>query len=244
MNAGLHYYLWSTFGHGDKISSVLYLLGLPVAGVAIYKTNRWSYPIYLFIASAMLISNYLTWLRFPQYFGLGPLILSYLVNLGVVSYFLIPAVRNVYFNPRVRWWESKPRYDVEIPSHAKMGEIDSFGTIQNISEGGLFVQTDAILLAGNEIEITFACNGKQYKVPGKVVYPRHAPPPGYGVQFQLTPEVAHEMKDCIKTLKHSGAHERTGNSNPWQEFKSWFVTVVSTGKGLVPSTGPSSQPKM
>ena len=234
MNAGLEYYLSTTFSSDNWIGSLIYLSGFPVAGVAIYKTNRWSYPIYLFVISSMLVWNYLTWLRYPQYFGLGSLIFSYLVNLTVVSYFLIPAVRNVYFNPRVRWWEVKPRYDVEIPSKTKMGEIDSTGVIQNISEGGVFVETGAILLTGNEIEISFGSNGKQFTIPGKVVYPRHAEPKGYGVQFFHTPESAHELKDYIKTLKAAGAHERLGNLSAWEEFKAWFFTVLSTGKGLVP----------
>ena len=241
MNLGLAQYLISAFGRGDLVSSAFYLFALPVAGVAIYRTNRWSYPIYLSIISLMMVLNFLTWLNFPEYFGLGSLILSYTINLGVVSYFLIPEVRNVYFNPRIRWWESKPRYDVEIPASTQMGEIHRAGVIQNISEGGAFIQTDSTFLAGNEIALTFEPRGKKFALSGKVIYPRNELPKGYGIQFNLSHQEARELKDFIQELKLLGAHERLGDSGAWAEFKDWFVTAVSTGQGLVPKSRKKSR---
>lgn len=234
LNAGLRYYLIVTFLHGDKFGPILYLLGYPIAGIAIYKTNRWSYPIFFFIMTAMMVSNFMTWRQFPQFFNFASLLFTYVINFAVVSYFLIPQVRSVYFNPRLRWWETKPRYDVEIPTQIIVGEAASTGTIQNISEGGMFLESPMLLLLGNEIQLGFVSQGNEIKIPGKIVHVREADPRGYGVQFIHTPESASLLKENVKLIKKSGAHERIGNVSLWQEFKSWFVTVLSSGKGLVP----------
>jgi hypothetical protein len=241
LGAGLHYYLFTTFSHGQTLSSICYFLGFPIAGLAIYKTNRWSYPIFLSVMVWALYANFLTWRAFPHQFGLSSMIGADLVNLAVVSYFLIPAVRGVYFNPRLRWWETKPRYDVSFPGSLQMGGRAAPGVVQNIAEGGAFVESSIDVENRDLVELIFTEQSKEYKVEAVVVRVREIEPRGYGLQFLHTPDSAQHMRFLIRQIRDSGAHERVGDVNLWQEFKSWFVTTIKTGKGLVPDLKTSAK---
>ncbi len=234
MNWSVYWYLHTAFMAGNKAIVALYLFGFPVAGVAIYKTNRWSYPIFLVVMFAMMTVNTVSWRQYPQYFSLLSLLFTYFVNLSVVTYFLIPEVRSIYFNPRLRWWETKPRYDVDLPVRLQCGEVVSSGMIQNLSEGGCFIESDVILLLGNRIDLSFSTQAKDIKITGETVHVRDSDVRGYGVQFVHDAQSAQLLKETIRLTKKSGAQERIGNVSFWEEFKSWFVTAVSTGEGLIP----------
>jgi hypothetical protein len=242
-NVSMSSYWNSTFQTGQWLSMLAYLLSLPVAGIAIFKTKRWSYPVFLSIMGWALYSNFLSWHEFPQYFGTASLLFTYAINIGVMSYFLIPEVREVYFNPRLRWWETKPRYDISIPTALHCLDREGDGTLVNVSEGGAFVETPMILFFGSEVQISFQSlgqsPGKTIYVKSKVVHVRRAKPAGYGLECVHTVGSFAEMKEFVREVKNSGALERMGNVSLTEEFFSWSKTVLRTGQGLIPNAGKS-----
>jgi hypothetical protein len=138
-------YLQNIFHANGAWKSALVYSSMPVAGVCIFLMKKWSYPLFLSILAFMFYSNYETWREYPDVFNLPNLLFAYALNLGIVTYFLLPAVREVYFNPRLRWWEAKPRYSVNLASEVECSTGPRKSVVTNISEGGAFVKTSKAL---------------------------------------------------------------------------------------------------
>ncbi len=77
-------------------------------------------------------------------------LLIYCVSLG---YFINPRVRHLYFDPKLRWWRTKPRYETHISFIARNGEDWQYPIMRNISEGGCFVETPHLFEVGTKIAI-------------------------------------------------------------------------------------------
>jgi hypothetical protein len=110
-----------------------------IAGIAVFSVRKWSYPVFLV---SML------WITFQMLRTFSPhlhiteliftIILPILFNFLYVSYILLPKVRAAYYDPGLRWWETKPRYVFSTAIKFTIdGEVID-GKMTNISEGGLF----------------------------------------------------------------------------------------------------------
>src|SRR5690606_15636441 len=72
----------------------------------------------------------------------SPFLYNYVIALTAVAvflYFLSPTVRETFFDRRVRWWETKARYNVLIPCWIQSGGDEIQTDILNISHSGAFV---------------------------------------------------------------------------------------------------------
>lgn len=63
------------------------------------------------------------------------------IYLFSLSYFINPRIRHLYFDPKLRWWRTKPRFETYLPLIVKRGEQWDYPTMRNISEGGCFIET-------------------------------------------------------------------------------------------------------
>jgi hypothetical protein len=208
----------------------------PIAGIAIFAIKKWSYPVFLAVSVTTFYGNYQNWVHYPQVMSLAFLVGLYVFNIALVSYFLLPAVRAPYFNKRLRWWESKPRYLVNL-----RGDLTGdFGkkkcVITDLSEGGLFLQTTRKLEQGEVITVETQLFHRQVSFLGKVVYFRNSPEKGYGVQFSdQSPENRRALRQLVRGLRLIGVPERNGAPNLAEDFIEWARLVASTGRGLVPT---------
>ncbi len=148
----------------------------PIAGVAIFLIKRWSLGIFLLIELWVLIANIGPLKSFflnEQYLIFGSIILFSILNIIVVVYFMVPAVNSLYFDPRMRWWESSLRYTVSVPCNILLNETETEGyltDIINISDTGLFItQIDGIKIIG-PIIIQFNMFGDLFRITGEVVH--------------------------------------------------------------------------
>lgn len=68
-----------------------------------------------------------------------------LIHLGVyllgVSYFINPQIRRLYFDPKLRQWRTKRRFETHGPAIIQKGEKYTYPILRNISEGGCFLET-------------------------------------------------------------------------------------------------------
>lgn len=213
--------------------SLFYLFVLPpIMGIAAYAMKKWSY--YVFVAGA-------TWMLFHN-FGLvreGNIPLSYAIaiyigNVGFVSYFLLPRVNAPYMNPRLRWWESKPRFLVDWPCRVS-GSISC--RVQDFSEGGVFVTSAEAIAMDQVIEIRMSTMSDEIvTLKAKPVFSRPVQSGlGYGLQFvELDKTLTKRLSNLSKELKRSGTSARNGKDDSWTAFKSWAVRLATTGQGLLP----------
>lgn len=204
----------------------------PVAGYAIFAMKIWSYPVFASILAWSFHLNYSTYLEYPTHFTLPMLVVAYVINLGVVSYFLIPAVRAGYFNPRLRWWESKPRYEVQWDVEAETLQGHTLGRISNISEGGAFVVLKQPVTAGDLIKLYFSFHHLELEVLGKVA---HLSTKGAGIQFDFPTRKSKKHLQNLVQVLHRLDFPCQRVSNSWlDDFRFWASRLVKTGRGWVP----------
>ncbi len=206
---------------------------LPIAGIAIYSVKKWSYPVFISIIGWTIYSNYEVWRAHPDTMTLPVTLFTYGANLAIVSYFLIPAVRAAYFNPRLRWWENKPRYKVNLEGMIKGAFGETPAEVVNLSEGGAFVSTSAELQPEDKVDLHFNVFDRVFGIEGRVVY-RLGSRNAYGVQFILTPEIYANLKRVTQGLERMGVQRQPEKVLLYQSLREWAKTLVTTGKGLVP----------
>lgn len=210
-----------------------------IAAIAIYACKKWSFYVYMLAITTLFVFSYVGFQSKNGDLGMTALIAVYLINITVVVYFLIPAVRNIYFDRRMRWWEVKPRYNCNFSAKWNFEDNDVIheGEVGNISVNGLFLKSEIYPRDEDmvEIEIPFD-NGKDVKFSGKVVFHSTAGKIGFGVQFnhdKLSKQAATEITNDLdaKGMKAPGIQLR-----PEDSLTFWLRTLVTTGKGLIPKS--------
>ena len=94
----------------ENLKTLLVFVLVPLAGaVLIYICKKWSYILYIVLMTIPFGYSLLSYLKNATFGMTVALVVFYFVNMLVIGYFLLPAVRRLYFDPRMRWWETKPR---------------------------------------------------------------------------------------------------------------------------------------
>jgi len=207
---------------------------LPLAGLAIYSCKKWSYPIFLTIALWTVYSNVSFWSDSAHAFPGVILAISVILDVLFVSYFLIPAVRTTYFDARVRWWEQKPRYIVDIPTSLTQSDQPSqTALIRDIAEGGVFLESKATLDPKIPVHLSFSVSEQLAEVIGTLVYHRSGEHSGYGIKFNLTPDSSRAIQAITRILEKNNTPTRL-TVNLKADFALWFSRFIKSGKGLIP----------
>lgn len=216
------------------------IVGPIAAGVAIYACKKWSFYVYIAIISYMFVFSYSGYQSKAESLSLLPVLLVYLINISVVAYFLIPAVRNVYFDRRMRWWEVQARYKCNIPAQW-WNEGDSAkysGVIGNLSENGLFLKSDET--PGDQVNVVVSVDGKDVEVKGKTIIHKSIEALGFGVQFEHSKESKKMIRSIVENLEQHGERSNPIVIRPEDSFSFWVRTLVTTGKGLLPKNDKRS----
>jgi hypothetical protein len=209
---------------------------MPIAGFGILRMKKWSYLVAFAAMGWSLIAN----IRHLQYtmhtHSTFVLVLVYGLQAALVLYFLLPSVRTTYFNPRVRWWEAKPRFQLKIPCDLKVHHQTTEGAVLNVSQGGVFIQVKKGFNVGDMVGIQFSILEQKFDVYGKFVHEREI---GngvycYGVQFNHNAETWKRFHNLTKALELLEFQERAAIPAPVMSLWGWFVTLLKTGKGITP----------
>ena len=73
--------------------------------------------------------------------GIIPLFIHIAIYCASLVYFINPRVRHLYFDPKLRWWRTKPRYETHIPFMMRHDKDWQYPILRNISEGRCFIET-------------------------------------------------------------------------------------------------------
>ncbi len=207
-------------------------VGLPVlAGLCIYICKKWSYYIYLACIATILVSNIFSFITHMNYLNLFLLLVVLLIDIFVVGYFMVPSVRKIYMDPRMRWWESKPRYFYDMTAQIDGSSVQ----ITNISAGGLLFNSNYEFEVGKDFELQWTDNGVNYKVIGEVVYRVEKMSKIHnGLKFRDNETDKLKLKGLIDGLQRDG--KIISDRLPTKEdgFVPWLKKVMTSGKGLVP----------
>lgn len=159
----------------------------PLAGILLIRIRKWTYfafmSLLIYIVYGILSYEKYTW----PYYSDSPFFYHYAIvfsSLGVFIYFLMPRVREPFFNNRVRWWETKARYPVNIECGLKNESLALVSEILNLSLTGAFIKEDARVKVGDKLNIDFTYLGTQVSLPIEIVSQHKVGAhEGFGVKF-------------------------------------------------------------
>jgi hypothetical protein len=185
-------------------------LVFPIAGLLLIKIRRFSYfafmSLLVYIFYGILTYESYTW----PYYSKTPFLYNYVVvfaALGVFVYFLMPRVREPFFNQRVRWWETKARYPVNLECGLK-SETQAFASeILNLSLTGAFIKDSPYLKEGDRLTMEFTYDGNTISIPAEIVHRNVASgKEGFGVKFHYKSFRQNvQMSQIINNIKRSKA---------------------------------------
>jgi hypothetical protein len=177
-----------------------------IAGYGLWEMRRWSWFVYiasqgLIIAeTAVIVFKYAE--NHHKLFAFGISIVFQLALIKRVSgEIFVP-----YLFPRIRWWESNPRYKLSaITQITRKNRPIEEGEILDISAAGCFIksrneveQDEAITLSFKMLGETIQCNGfVVWLTESAVIHPK-----GFGVKFaELTKPQKRSLRVLSKKLK-------------------------------------------
>jgi len=120
-------------------------------------------------------------------------LLSLFIHISIygvsLAYFINPRIRHLYFDPKMRWWRTKRRFETHLPLLMNHDSQWYYPILQNISEGGCFVQTPHLLDLNSVIQIAIPLpiplNVSVIKAEGEVRWISKNPlRQGMGIQFK------------------------------------------------------------
>ncbi len=208
-----------------------------VGGVAIYACKKWSLYLYFATILSVAIFSYSSYVEKMNSVSLAALLFVYFVNAVVVSYFLIPAVRSIYFDRRLRWWEVQPRYKCHFSCDwgFKSGHLNRKGQISNISEDGLFLKSKASAQDKDKIYLTLHTSAhSRLSITAHVVVHDSVEIVGFGVKFHHSGESRKRFKALIRDLEAAGMRISSKGARPEDRLTYWIRTLFKSGQGLVP----------
>jgi hypothetical protein len=214
-----------------------------IAAVSIYCVRKWSYPVFLVTMFWITLKMFYTFsAHLPFIELLFTILFPMIINIIFVSYILLPNVRAAYYDPRLRWWETKPRYLFSTEVKIELDGQEFEGKMTNISEGGLFSIINSPIGPDSVVKVTFEILETKMELAAKIVYQK---PDGlsHGLQFfNLTREQKKNLKIIMARLAKD-KYEETRPVPVWTEdLTKWFKTLIHTGKGLVPELPQRQNP--
>lgn len=205
-----------------------------MAGLMIYICRKWSLLTYVTIMVSLAFVSYNSYATRWDLFNPTPLIVAYTLNIGFVIYFLLPAVRSVYLDPRLRWWETSPRYQTDIHCVFSAGDFLGSGNIGNFSQSGLFLKSEKIPADHAMIKIEFTYDGLPCQFQGQVIHHAKLISKGFGVQFTHSPPSKKTAKALADRLQLKGLLMPGRTFTAEDTFRWWLRQLVRTGQGLMP----------
>ncbi len=162
---------------------------LPISqGVFIFYAKRFGYYAVLVLAAFSIYLNVQEWTVAKDVITLPILLGVTSTNVALIVYLLLPNVRVVFMNSRLRWWETPPRYIVSMK--AQVSKEDGHAkpaTITDLSVGGAGILVESELYQqGDTILLTFEHDNTTILMRALAVYGRGDSTGGhrYGLEWQ------------------------------------------------------------
>lgn len=125
--------------------------------------------------------------------GVASLLTHLSIYVVSIAYFIHPRVRRLYFDPKMHWWKTKPRFDTHAAALCRLSTGHwTYPVLRNLSAGGCFLETGVAPSTGEIVEVRipvpFAADVAVLQSRGEVRWvSRKADRIGYGVKFLEMP---------------------------------------------------------
>lgn len=185
------------------VPNLEFWLLFPLAGLALISIRTWSFPIFIAVIMYSL-HMHITYEEFSwPYVDKTPHISSniiLLINILMISYFLVPENIRPFWNQTRRIWRNTKRYKVHLPALIKDDEAQTQTKIMNISETGAFIILSNPYPIGKLINLQIELDGVATWIPAIVrrsQFAHDSSVVGHGIEFNISKS---EIKNKIKGL--------------------------------------------
>lgn len=183
------------------------------AGYGLWEMRRWSW--YALVASTVLLA-YESAVILTDSGETHHKFLAYFLTLSALAlavYRVAREIRVPYFFPRIRWWESDPRYRLAAQAQLKRADGSVLqGEILDVAMGGCFVKLRPDLKEHEALSVEFTLYGHTVRCTGTVVWRAQSAvtnPKGVGVKFdQVHKAERRSLRAIGRRLRRISAHYR------------------------------------
>lgn len=193
---------------GDWFVLSLYLIN----GIAIFTVRKPAWWVFLISSAILIIYNLWGYLQNPLQ-SLPALLIYNIFLFSAATLIFRREVIAPYFNPRLRWWESDPRYSLDFYCTIDL-EPKLEAPIRDISRGGCFVSTLQNLPLGVDIPMMLHLQKLSIRINARAIRRSQKPFQGWGLKFQfINQEEADGLDQLMKKLSEisgiqTSTHER------------------------------------
>lgn len=175
-------------------------------GYGFWEMKRWAWYVFVIVNLLIAYQNAVMVNEYGETYHKALSFIFSIAILGLIVYRVAREVRVPYFFPRIRWWESDPRYRLSVP--ARLDRVESHelaGDILDLSMGGCFMklrsdlkQDEVVTLSFTVFQVTVRCEGiVVWRTQSTVTHPK-----GVGIKFlELDREQRRALKIINRRLK-------------------------------------------
>jgi Tfp pilus assembly protein PilZ len=203
-------------------------------GYGFWEMKRWAW--YLFILVDLLIA-YQNAVMVNEYGETHHKALTFVFSILImmlVGYRVAREIRVPYFFPRIRWWESDPRYRLSVPVQLERSSSSALaGDILDLSMGGCFVKLRSDFQQDEKVSLAFTIFHVPVRCEGTVVWRTQSTvthPKGVGIKFlELDRDQRRALKIINRRLKRiSDFYKRSRYLLNQEEFIKRLQELEST----------------
>ncbi|MBK9294030.1 MAG: PilZ domain-containing protein [Oligoflexia bacterium] len=166
-----------------SLYEIIILCIFPVVAYGIWKVAKWGYYLFMVFSFFIVAHNFYILVAHRQYSSYVVLLFQ-VTTFSVIGFFLQKHITAPYFNPKLRWWESSPRFKTLIAASVQYLQKVYDAEVLDISKGGCFVYCNKHLNLGDEVVVEFSYNGNLFRAAGDVVWLSERAPSGFGIKFK------------------------------------------------------------
>jgi hypothetical protein len=153
--------------------------------------KRWAWYFFLITATATGYANAVIALEMGESHHRALAFVLSLFALGGLVLRVAREVRVPYFLPKIRWWESNPRYRLSVPVALSRQSGESLqGEVLDLSASGCFIKLRTDLLQDELVTLAFTIFGQPVQISGTIVWRTASAvthPKGVGLKFGPIP---------------------------------------------------------
>lgn len=116
----------------------LLMVSVSVSGVALLIVRRWSWILAMTSLALVMVYSLIILPNISSKASIGIVVLLLVLTIGALGAIFYSPFRLPYLNPRLRWWETSPRYRVDI--NARISGVDAECTLVDVSRTGALIE--------------------------------------------------------------------------------------------------------
>ena len=175
-------------------------------GFALLRKKPWAWQMFVIHLCLMMGEQFYVASVYAENYNSAPSVLIALF--AICLYFILVRLeyRVPYYSPQIAWWESDPRYRINLSGKLTAGGEKLDTQIMDISSSGCFLKLPKEFSIDQFVTVNFSLYGTEFECSGKVVWRAESTithPKGIGVRFvEMNRDEQALLKKTVKQLRN------------------------------------------